>query len=170
MAHVESSLGIGEEVIAKASINKINVVVRGIIAGLWLLVFLVAGLSDDNGMVVAIGVIIAILIVLKPIIAVTTTELAVTNKRVIGKTGLVSTHSMDAPLNKINNITSSKKLLGAIFNYSQIVITTSSGSFKFDMIKDGEIFKQTVSRQIEVYDEERIKKQAKEMAAAMKTT
>lgn len=49
-----------------------------------------------------------------------TTELALTNKKVIGKVGLIRTHSVASALNKIQNISISSGLFGKIFSYGTI--------------------------------------------------
>ena len=95
------------------------------------------------------------------------TELAITNKRIIGKVGVANTKSLDAPLNKIQNASVSSTLFGKIFNYSTVCITTAAGSYNFSGIKNGEAFKGMVMQQIDQAEEDRIKEQAAQMASAM---
>ena len=94
--------------------------------------------------------------------------MVITNKRVRGKTGLINTNELDSPLNKINGVQVKQGLLGKMFNYGTISITTASTVFHFDMISEPNDFKTILNNQIEIYDEERIEKQAKKMAEAMK--
>ena len=103
-----------------------------------------------------------------PLIIMFTTELGFTNKRILGKVGWLQTKTMDAPLIKINNVSVSNGILGKIFNYGDIRINTSSGDYNFKKIVKPEQFKKQLMAQIEQYDEDRIKKQAMEMARAMK--
>lgn len=51
-----------------------------------------------------------------------TTELAVTNKRVIAKTGLISRKTIEINLRKIESIRVDQSILGRIFNYGSIVV------------------------------------------------
>ncbi len=97
----------------------------------------------------------------------TRVELAVTNKRVIGKYGVFNTKSLDAPLNKIQNASCEQKFFGKIFNFSTIKINTAAGEFAFDAIKAGEAFKGILLAQVDQYEEDRVKQQASEMASAM---
>lgn len=94
-------------------------------------------------------------------------ELALTNKRLIGKNGVVNTSAMDSPLNKIQNIKVTQSLWGKIFNFSKILVTTAAGSYYFEAIKNGNQFKNMVTAQIDQYEEDRIKQQADEMAKSM---
>ena len=94
-------------------------------------------------------------------------ELAITNKRVIGKVGVLNTKSLDAPLNKVQNVSCEQKFFGKIFNYSTVKISTAAGEYNFDAIKNGESFKGMLLAQIDQYEEDRVKQQASEMASAM---
>ena len=77
----------------------------------------------------------------KIVVAIDTTELGFTNKRFIGKKGWFKTITLDAPLNKINDIMIKQNFLGKIFNYSTIVISTSSNRYVYDFIKNAQNFK-----------------------------
>ncbi len=71
----------------------------------------------------------------KDLIKFFTTKIEITNKRIIGKTGLVNTNELDSPLNKINGIQVIQGMLGKIFNYGTIKITTASSFFIFNYVK-----------------------------------
>ncbi len=96
------------------------------------------------------------------------TKLEITNKRVRGKIGLVNTNELDSPLNKINGIQVIQGMFGKIFNYGTIKITTASSVFEFNYIEHPNDFKTILNNQIEAYDDERIEKQAKKLASAIK--
>lgn len=96
-----------------------------------------------------------------------TTELAVTNKNVIGRVGFISKKVMSSPLNKVQNVSVSKRLFGSIFGYGKVKIDTAAGSYSFKYIKKPEEFKKVVFDQMEVFEKEKVKQQAAEMAAAM---
>ena len=144
--YVENHLGRDETVIKKAEISWIVIV------------------PDVVLMLLLIGFIT----IWKPLIAKLTTELAVTNKKVVGKVGLIRTKALDAPLNKINNVSVSSGLIGKIFGYGTVRINTSSGEYLFPYIKGAESFKTLILNRIDIFDEERITKQAQMMASAIK--
>ena len=114
-------------------------------------------------------IIIGFITIIKPLIGLFTTELGLTTKRLIGKVGLINTKSMDAPLNKINNITIQSGLWGKIFGYGTIYVTTSSGSYYYKHVARPEIMRQAIMNQIDEYENDRIKQQAREMANAMQS-
>ena len=77
-----------------------------------------------------------------------TSELAVTNKNVIGKIGLIRTASLSSPLNKVQNVGVSSGLLGKIFKYGTVSIETAgSKAVSFGCIKNPEQFKKTLTAQ-----------------------
>ncbi|MBQ3427400.1 MAG: PH domain-containing protein [Clostridia bacterium] len=102
------------------------------------------------------------------IIKMKTTELTITNKRLVGKLGLIKTTELDTPLNKINNVNVSSGFWGKIFGYGTIKVNSSSGIYEFSGIKNADLFRSTLMNQIDKFDDDRIKKQAQEMAKAMK--
>lgn len=95
------------------------------------------------------------------------TELAITDKRVIGKAGFIDSAALDAPLNKIQNVTVSSGLFGKIFNYGDIVIQTAGSSLAFSGIKEADEFKKFLMNQIDEAENDKIKAQAQELAAAI---
>lgn len=94
-------------------------------------------------------------------------ELALTNKRVVGKTGVFSTKTLDAPLNKIQNVSEEQSFWGKMFHYSTLTIKTSAGEFSFECMKSGAEFKNAVMQEIDRYDDLRIMEQGRRMAEAM---
>lgn len=97
-----------------------------------------------------------------------TTELSLSNKRLVGKYGLIHTRQMDSPLNKINSISLESGLFGKIFGYATITVNTASTVYIFKNISQGENFKYNVLEAIDRFDETRIKEQAAAIAGAIK--
>ena len=116
----------------------------------------------------AMCILIGFIWIVKDLIKFFITKLIITNKRVNGKTGLINTNELDSPLNKINGVQVRQGLFGKIFNYGTVSITTASTVFNFDYIDKPNEFKTILNNQIEKYDDDRIEKQAKKMAEAMK--
>ena len=94
-------------------------------------------------------------------------DLAVTNKRVVGRIGIINTKSLDAPLNKVQNINVTQNAWGKLFNFGTVKFSTAAGDVAFIGIKSPDAFKGIIMAQVEEYEEERIKQQAAEMANAM---
>jgi uncharacterized membrane protein YdbT with pleckstrin-like domain len=58
------------------------------------------------------------------------TEFAVTNKRVIGKSGWLRRHSLEVMLSKVESISVSEPLLGRLLNFGTIVVRGSGGTMQ----------------------------------------
>lgn len=153
-----------ETIVFESKQHWIALLPRGIVSAF----FLLCGLISLDIFVPMF--IFALLFILGPLIRFLTTELGFTNKRLIGKVGLIHTKSLDSPLNKINNVSSSSGLFGKIFGCGNVNITTSSGAYLYKGIVKPEQFKTNLMKQIDQFDEDRIKQQATEMANAMKGT
>ena len=148
--YVENNLGKNETIIKKADLNGLFLLSKWIVGILffWLLLIptikaLVATVRFKN------------------------IELAITNKRLIGKVGVANTQALDAPLNKIQNVSVSQGLWGKIFNFGTVRIDTAAGKFEFGAVKNADAFKGMIMAQIDQYEEDRVKQQAAEMANAM---
>ena len=66
-----------------------------------------------------------------------TTELAITNKRVIAKTGLIQRRTIEMFLEKIESIQVDQSVFGRMFNFGSVVISgTGVHSAPFENISD----------------------------------
>jgi uncharacterized membrane protein YdbT with pleckstrin-like domain len=144
MGYVEDVLIKDEKVIATTKIHWMDLVV-GIIFFWLLLIPLLSALSRSLS-----------------------TELAVTTSRVIGKTGLIRRHAIDSMLDKVSNVRIDQGLLGRIFNYGSVEITTAGDSVMFSGIAKPNVFKAAVINQMDSYSKEKVQEQAEAIAKAMK--
>lgn len=102
---VENSLIAGEKIESQATIS-------------WLSqfgLFIFALISIKTVVLPLFFIIFAMLNVL-------TTELAVTNKKVIGKKGIIRRISIDLPLQKLESINIDQSITGRIFGYGKVTI------------------------------------------------
>ena len=122
------------------------------IPGIWL--FFVGG---DIARVFALILIAGALVTaLGPIIERRTSEFAVTNKRVVIKTGLIRRHSLETLLSKIEGIGVAQSILGRILGFGTIVISGTGGSKEaFHKIADPMMFRRRVQEQIAAMEERR---------------
>ncbi len=167
--YVFRHLQAGDEIVAQAKITKISLV-PGILVGVffgWVFYGIGHSMSDVFPGTNLIGPIIGALIILYCILAMKNTELAVTKKKVAGKTGVFGNHNMDAPLDKVNTVSVHRGLFGSIFGYSTLEISTASGAFQYKGVDMADAFKDTVMRQIDVYNKEKQEEEYKRMASMM---
>ena len=127
--YVENNLGKNETIIKKADLNGLFLLSKWIggILFFWLLLIptikaLVATVRFKN------------------------IELAITNKRLIGKVGVANTQALDAPLNKIQNVSVSQGFWGKIFNYGTVVCQgTNHNNVTFTNVKNAEYIKKKIN-------------------------
>lgn len=198
MDYIDSNLGAGENVILRAKVNWLAViapVLWGMIieAAYIVLRILVFGLlgdllsnmfggdsSSDGGNTAFLVVKIIITVVMhfigwkptiKKILRLLTTKLAVTNKRIIGKVGIFSIHTIDFHIDKVDNVSYGAGFWGNLFHYYNVSLAgTGDKRITVPCIANAQAFKNTVSDAIEKHAEEARKAQAADIAAAMSKT
>ncbi len=178
----ENNLRKGEEILLKGKVNPLCAFSQI----LWCLVVLAAAIAvsiimggnenlKDMSLVITLIVWIAFIVIgvlplLYRIIYLCSMSLAVTNKRVIGKVGIIKKNTLDYPIEKVDNISTENSFWGAILKYHTVTVLGGGGSdakIKFQGISNAVQFKNTVTDAIEQHAEEARKAQAAEIAAAM---
>lgn len=154
-----------EKVLGEAKISSIIGSIIGVLLFALLILCIVSFVILDNGVIPSIlCFVIFIWGVATVTIKVNTTKLYYTNKRVVGKSGLLSKQILDTPLNKVNTILVKKSILG----YGTIIISSSSGKHKFNYIANAEQLKNGIMEEMDKYNQTLIQEQAEAMAKAMK--
>lgn len=159
--YVEKNLRPGESVVAKAQISMIPLVPAAIEG----LVVLIVGIAM-KGAWGAIGVLACAIIIVLKVLQLKSIELGVTNKKIIGKTGVIIANSLDTYLEKIDNFSISETLGGKLFGYSTIQICTTSAKLRFNGVKDAMAFKNLVMDCIDARETEKFALQAQAMRDA----
>ena len=102
------------------------------------------------------------------IIDMKTTEFGFTNKKLVGKRGLINTKVTNSPLSKIHDVYVKQGLFGKIFGYGTVHVDSVSESYDYEHIVDADNFRTSLLNAIEEYEQEKIRKSAEEMASAMR--
>ena len=167
----------GEAVVRKSQIHEGCLIVPavimgiGIIWGLFILILVIRSGYFDFGLIflnfMNIFTIVGLIWLLIRFIAYKTNDLILTNKRVFGKIGLISTTQMQAPLNKIDAVSYSNGLMGKIIGYGTVEIVTTSSKFKFRFIRDGQSLYNDIFNQLEESEIEKRNADAKAIVDAM---
>ena len=144
MGYIEENLMKDEKIIATAQVHWMDIVL-GVIF-FW--VFLIPLLSAISRRL--------------------STELAVTTHRAIGKQGLIRRHATDLMLDRVQNVTIDQSILGRIFNYGSVRVTTAGEVTNFRGIAQPAVFKAAVTNQMEAYGQAKIQQQAEAIAKSMK--
>lgn len=111
--------------------------------------------------------VIALIWLLIRFISYSSTDLILTNKRVFGKTGLISTTQMQSPLNMINSVAFNNGILGKLMGYGTVHISTASTVYKFRYIIDGQELYGDIFNQLERTQREKLAEQAEAIAEAI---
>ena len=92
--------------------------------------------SDNQSISLALGIaavifgLLALSAGLRAFIRRGTTELAVTNHRVIYKSGLLSRHTIEMNRDKVESVDVDQSLLGRIFGYGTVIVRGTGGSLE----------------------------------------
>lgn len=128
MSYIDANLLAGEQVVFRTRLHW-KLLIGPLLLALATLVpvawALVQGTWNELILIVpAIGV----LVLLAAIVRRQSSDFAVTNKRVMAKTGVLSTRSVELLLGKIESIAVHQSLGGRILGYGDIVVTGSGGT------------------------------------------
>jgi len=160
VSYVEQNLISGEQVLYKTGLHWIVLVGPAVVAcffglpGLFMLIGAIATLRDKNtqGMGVA-GFVLLLLAGLCVLLGYFTrmgTEMAVTNKRILIKTGLLSRRTFELLLSKVESIGVQEGLLGRMLGYGSVVVRGTGGTPEpFSKIYHPLEFRRQVQQQIE---------------------
>ncbi len=156
MQYIENNLGKDDKVVRVAEISKLAILPFAVLGGITFITGLLALIAADSDQVAGLLglflIVVGVVMVLNKVLDVMCTHLGFSEKRLIGKTGILNTKSIDAPLNKVDNISVTKGLFGLIFNYRSLKINTGAGTYEFHYIVDGDEFKRKLLDQEEEYE------------------
>jgi uncharacterized membrane protein YdbT with pleckstrin-like domain len=147
MSYVERNLLPNEEITYRARLHRIIYFLPDCIFVAAILVGLAGGGWIAAGVVAAIGVVLFV----PPWIRSTSSEFAITNKRVLVKVGLVRRHSLELLLQKVEGIGVDQSILGRVLGYGTITVSGTGGTKEsFRMISDPLEFRRQVQASLSV--------------------
>ncbi len=102
-----------------------------VFATIFIKIAVTASTSSESAELYIVGLLLvfAVLLFVWPFIARASTELAITDKRLIAKYGVVSTHSIEIRFDKIETVRVTQGLLGKVFKYGDIIVTGTGSTF-----------------------------------------
>jgi len=140
MSYIEDNLSPNEKILFKASVSgaiflPAFVCLAGTIALFVYCIFIAIQNPETSGLLAGIILIfslgfflLAFLYAIKALIIKLTTEFAVTNKRIIAKSGFIRRHTLEIFLSKVESISVSQNILGRIFNFGNVTVRGTGGS------------------------------------------
>jgi uncharacterized membrane protein YdbT with pleckstrin-like domain len=136
MKYVEQVLQPGETVTYATSLHWLVYLRAILLLILAVLVLIASAAVAEPVAVVALEIVAALLALLAlvsgldAVIRRSTTELAVTDRRVIYKTGIFQRHSMEMNRSKVETVGVDQSILGRILGYGTIMVRGTGGSFE----------------------------------------
>jgi uncharacterized membrane protein YdbT with pleckstrin-like domain len=155
MSYVEKNLMPGEQIEYRANLHWLVFILPTLllIAAIWLFFSLGGTVAKFLAVILIVGVLVT---GLHALVERMTSEFAVTNKRVLIKTGLIRRHSLETLLGKVESIGVSQSILGRILGFGTIVISGTGGSKEpFHRIANPMMFRRRVQEQIATREERR---------------
>lgn len=148
MSYVEKNLLSGEVVVHRATLHW-AIYLPSIVMGLFSLAMFAGGAAGAM-----FGGLLLVLLVLPmsigALVTVKTSEFAVTNKRVMMKSGFIRRSSVEVLLTKVEGITVDQGILGRILDYGTILVGGTGGTkTPFPKIADPMQFRRRVQEEIE---------------------
>jgi uncharacterized membrane protein YdbT with pleckstrin-like domain len=165
LGYIDENLVIGEKVLYRTRLHWI-VVIAPLIFGSFFailgLTFLVGGVVDlakaRSAGFAGVGFVVLLLGAAVAAVGLwyrTSTEIAVTNRRVIIKTGLLTRNSIELMLAKVESVSINQGLTGRMLGYGTIVVRGSGGTAEpFSKIAKPLEFRRQVQQQIELSQEQ----------------
>lgn len=160
MAYIPSVLNQNETVKHLGKPSWTLILPRTVLCGVAAIVYMVIAAITSSWAVagLAFGIITLLWAILvgNIVLYILTTEIAVTNQRVVSKHGWLNINVTSTHLDKINNVNVFQSLLGRILNYGNIEITTATAEEKdnhfIKSLGKPNVFRESLMTELERYD------------------
>lgn len=144
MSYIEENLRTGEQIIHKAKIHWV-VFLPAILLGV-LCLYAYSQIEDEVGLLSGV---FAAYFFLRALLRKLGAEYALTNKRLIFKSGVLSRSALELMLTKCEGVAVDQGILGRILGYGSILVTTGGATNRFKTIKDPVTFRRLINEQID---------------------
>ena len=137
MRYVRRVLQPGETIVYSTKLHWL-VYINAILLGIVCVILIGAAIATNDNQNLSLALVIAAILfallalaaALRAFIRRATTELAVTDHRVIYKTGLLSRHTIEMNRDKVESVDVDQSLFGRIFGYGTVVVRGTGGSLE----------------------------------------
>lgn len=150
--YIKRNLLEDEHIITKANLTNfiyLNELLYLVIIFIYLKYLVIIGISEGKAILSIIPfMVIWIILFFKELIKDTSTELVLTNKRILGRKGFIKIDTLDTPYSSIDNIQVNVSFLGRIFKYGTIIIESKSDSHIYKYIQSPLKLKKRISKEI----------------------
>ena len=132
MGYVESVLAPGERVVHRAAISHWNFAASYLIGLLCLVGAGAAAYFDrqNGGVIAAVLVVIGVIIIMVALIRRGTTELVLTDRRIIAKRGFIARSTVEMSLAKVESLHVDQGLFGRVFDFGDVTVVGTGSSLE----------------------------------------
>jgi uncharacterized membrane protein YdbT with pleckstrin-like domain len=134
-SYVESVLAQGESVVYRAEISQWKFFRSYLVGAVLVLAAIGAFITTGDQSAQALGIAavpfaIGVVVILSAVIRRRTTELVLTDRRIIMKRGLVSRDTVEINLAKVESLHVNQGLMGRMFNYGDVTVVGTGASLE----------------------------------------
>lgn len=168
--YVKNSLTSNEKIIKEAKFSKVLFVPGVLVVLLFLLAAISSVSTDGIGFFFKIlfsGILVGAIVDIRGFIYHFFNEFAITNKKIVAKTGIIKTTELSSPLKQIQNVQIVSGFWGKIFKYGTVNVTTASGLYSIKYVNDPNNFRNSIMAQIESTEEDKMDTHAQKIANAI---
>lgn len=143
MSYLESTLQPGEQIVYKANLH-FFFFVRPLILlllGWWFW----CSVNDVSHFLGGVSILLGGAFLIQRLLVKTGSVYAVTNKRVILKTGIISRRALDLVLTKCEGLQIKQSVCGRIFGFGTITVTTGGATNSYPFVEDPIRFKKEIN-------------------------
>jgi len=142
----KKSLNSNEKVLHDSKLHWIMLL--NVFTVIWFLLAMTMLLVDDavndRVLIIIFAIVPLLLFILARLPAFLFTDFVITDKRFIGRTGMIRTHELNAARDKVDNIDIKRSLMGRILNYGKIEVRTVTGLYIYKYIRDPETIRKCI--------------------------
>ncbi len=134
-SYVDSVLAEGERIVYRASISHWKFVFSYLVGCIFIMTALGVYIATGNHAgaslaMLVIPLMVGLAVILSAVIRRQTTELVLTDRRIITKRGLVSRDTVEMNLNKVESLHVNQSLMGRILNYGDVTVVGVGASLE----------------------------------------
>jgi uncharacterized membrane protein YdbT with pleckstrin-like domain len=134
-SYVDSVLSEGERIVYRAHVSRWKFFLSYLVG----ICFVLAGAAayvrrsdfgTDSAIPAAVLVVVGLVVILSAVIRRWTTELVLTNRRIITKRGLVARNTVEMNLSKVESLHVDQSLMGRLFDYGNVTVVGTGASLE----------------------------------------
>lgn len=119
------------------------------------------------GDLILVGILVGLYLLPRDLIRIFTTKLTVTNKKIVGKTGLFNVQRLDVPLAQVTGVSVSQNWLEQIVGSGTVTVTTAANTISLPDIDKPFAVRDTINHAIEEGSKSKMDYQAQAIVRAM---